>query len=295
MLARAYIEKRGTVTGGLCKKETIMAATVWSGRITFGLVSIPVKLYTATTSHDLSFNLLHEKDKSRIKLQYYCPEDEKVVDRSELVKGYEYEKNEYVILDEDELDAIKPESSSNLDIQQFIQASEVDSIYFERTYYLGPSDESTEKTFALLATAMEKTGRAAVGKLLMREHEYLALIRPALGGLVLDLMHYEDEVKENQHRVRKNGKDFRQKELELAEQLIENLTEKFDSTKYKDEYQERLRQLIEAKIEGRKLRIVRPKKKPVVTDLLTALERSVRATQSGSRAQVGAGKKRKAS
>jgi DNA end-binding protein Ku len=271
-----------------------MAATVWTGRITFGLVSIPVKLYTATTSHDLSFNLLHEKDKSRIKMQYFCPEDEKVVDRSELVKGYEYEKNQYVILEEDELDRIKPESSSNLDIQAFIKVSEVDPIYFERTYYLGPSEESTEKTFSLLATAMEKTGRAAIGKLLMREHEYLALIRPAMGGLVLDLMHYEDEVKENQHRVR-NGKQIRQKELELAEQLIENLSEKLDLSKFKDEYQERLQQLIDAKIEGRTLKIVRPKKKPQVTDLLTALERSVRATQTGKQSEMRGAKKRKVS
>ena len=271
-----------------------MAATVWTGRITFGLVSIPVKLYTATTSHDLSFNLLHEKDKSRIKMQYYCPEDEKVVERSELVKGYEYEKNQYVILEEDELDRIKPESSSNLDIQAFIQVSEVDPIYFERTYYLGPSEEATEKTFSLLATAMEKTGRAAIGKLLMREHEYLALIRPALGGLVLDLMHYEDEVKENQHRVR-NGKQIRQKELELAEQLIENLSEKFDPSKFKDEYQERLQQLIDAKLEGRKLKIIRPKKRPQVTDLLTALERSVRATQTAKGTQARASKGRKVS
>src|SRR5207247_9636987 len=116
-----------------------------TGRITFGLVSIPVKLYTATTSHDLSFNLMHEKDKSRIKLQYFCPEDEKVVDRSELVKGYEYEKNEYVLLEEDELDQIKPESSSNLDIQQFIKVSAIHPNYCERNYYLVPSEENTYK------------------------------------------------------------------------------------------------------------------------------------------------------
>lgn len=255
-----------------------MAATIWSGRITFGLVSIPVKLYTATTSHDIGFHLLHEKDKSRIKLQYFCPEDEEVVERSSLVKGYEYEKGEYVIVDEDEIDAVKPESSSNLEIQQFIDASEVDPVYFDRSYYLGPSEEGTEKTFALLATAMQKTGRAAIGKLLMRDHEYLALIRPAMGGLILDTMHYEDEVKKNDHRVPKDVK-IRDKELELAEQLIENLTEKFDPGRYKDEYQERVEQLIEAKIHGRKLKVVRPKKKPEVTDLLSALERSVRATK----------------
>lgn len=263
-----------------------MAATIWNGRITFGLVSIPVKLYTATTSHDVSFHLLHEKDKSRIRLQYYCPEDEKVVDRGDLVKGYEYEKNEYVILDEDELDAIKPESSSSLDIQQFIHVSEVDPVYFERSYYLGPSEEGTEKTFALLATAMAKTGRAAIGKLLMRDHEYLALIRPAMGGLVLDLMHFEDEVKENPHRV-KNEKQIKQKELDLAEQLIENLTEKFDPGKFKEEYQDRLEELIEAKIQGRKLKVIRPKKKPLVRDLLTALERSVQQTQSAKRRAAG--------
>ena len=267
-----------------------MAATIWSGRITFGLVSIPVKMFTATTSHDISFHLLHQKDKSRIKLQYICPEDEEVVERSELVKGYEYEKNEYVVIEDDELDAIKPESSSNLDIVQFIQVSEVDPVFFERSYYLGPSEEGTEKTFALLATAMQKTGRAAIGKLLMRDHEYLALVRPAMGGLVLDLMHYEDEVKKNEHRVPKDVKT-REKELQLAEQLIENLTEKFDPGKFKDEYQERLEKLIEDKIEGRKIKIYRPKKKPQVTDLLTALERSVRQTQETKRPQARAKKR----
>ena len=154
-----------------------MATAVWTGTITFGLVSIPVKLFTATTSHDISFNLLHGECKHRINLQNYCPHCERVVERSELVKGYQYEKDKYVVIDEEDLKSVKPESSSALDIVQFIDAKEVDPIYFDKTYYLGP-DKGSEKAFALLAKGMEETKKAAIGKFVMRNHEYLTLIRP---------------------------------------------------------------------------------------------------------------------
>jgi DNA end-binding protein Ku len=253
-----------------------MAATIWNGRITFGLVSVPVKLFRAVEAHDIHFNLLHAPDKSRIKLQYYCPNDDEVVERSELVHGYEYEKGKYVIIEDEEIEQIAPQSSSSLDIEEFIDLKEVDPIYFERTYYVGPSEAGTEKTFALLAKAMEKKGRAGVGKMFMRDHEYLALVRPAMGGLVLELLNYEDEIRKNEFTV--SEKDVRQKELELAELLIENLTGEWQPEQYKNEYIERLQELIEAKVEGRKLTVHRTKPKPVVTDLMKALEQSLRQT-----------------
>lgn len=257
-----------------------MAATVWNGRITFGLVSIPVKLFTSIQSHDIHFHLLHAKDLGRVHYQYLCEKDNKPVDRSEMVKGYEYEKNEYVVVEDQDLNKIKPESSSNLNIEQFVELSEIDPIYYERTYYLGPSEEGTEKSFALLATAMKKKNRAAIGKLLMRDHEYLALIRPARGGLVLETMYYEDEIKKNENKVKRDVEPGA-KEMQLAEMLVENLTEPFDAGKFKSDYIERLEDMLEAKVHGRKVKVFKPRPTKAIPDLLAALEKSVAQTGGG--------------
>jgi DNA end-binding protein Ku len=265
-----------------------MAATIWNGRITFGLVSVPVKLFRAIESHDLHFNLLHESCRTRIRLQYYCPHHEKLVERSELVRGFEYEKGKYVLIEEEELERIEPDSSTNLDIERFIDLSEVDPIYFEKTYYVGPAEEGTEKTFALLATALRNKGRAGIGKLFMRDREYLALIRPAMGGLVLQLLHYEDEIRKNEYTVDEDK--VRPKELQLAELLVENLTDSFDPAAYKNEFIERMEELIESKVEGRKLTIHRTKPKPVVTDLMKALEQSLRQSEKKRPAARAQGK-----
>jgi DNA end-binding protein Ku len=251
-----------------------MATSIWTGTITFGLVSIPVKLFGATTSHDVSFNLLHGECGNRINLQNYCPHCERVVQRSELVKGYQYEKDRYVTVDEDDLKTVRPESSSNMEILQFININEVDPIYFERTYYLGP-DRNSEKTFGLLAKAMEETQRAAIGKLVMRNHEYLALVRPGMGGLLLHLMLYADEIRENENEISDDLK-IKDKELVLAKELIENLTENFDPQEFKSDYTEAMEEMLESKIKGRKLTIVKPKAKPKVTDLMEALQLSVK-------------------
>lgn len=259
-----------------------MAATIWNGRITFGLVSVPVKLYRAIESHDLHFNLLHESCRNRIRLQYYCPHHEHTVERSELVRGFEYEKGKYVIVEEEELEQIEPESSTNLDIEQFIDLAEVDPIYFEKTYFVGPGDEGTEKTLSLLVTAMRNKGRAGIGKLFMRDREYLALVRPALNGLVLQILHYADEIRKNEFTV-EGEHQVRRKELELAELLVENLTEDYDPERYKNEFIERMEELVESKIEGRKLKVYRTKQKPVVTDLMKALEQSLKQTGGAKR------------
>ncbi|HSE40123.1 MAG TPA: Ku protein, partial [Acidobacteriota bacterium] len=215
-----------------------MATAVWTGTVTFGLVSIPVKLFTATTSHNISFNLLHRECKNRINLQNYCPVDERVVERSELVKGYEYEKGKYVIIDDEELEQIRPPSSQVMDIVQFIDLKEVDPIYYEKSYYLGPN-KGSEKTFALLTRAMENTNRAAIGKITMRNHEYLALIRPGMEGLVVQFMLFADEVRENEFKVPEDV-ELRPKELQLATQLVENLSEPLKIEKFEDDYIKRV-------------------------------------------------------
>lgn len=254
-----------------------MATSVWTGTITFGLVSIPVKLYTATTSHNVSFNLLHNECRGRINLQNYCPQCERVVERSELVKGYQHEKDQYIVISDEDLDAIKPESSASMEITQFIDLQEVDPIYYEKTYYLGP-DRGNEKTFALLTKAMEETHRAAIGKLTMRGHEYLALIRPGMEGLVVHFMLYSDEIRENENKVSRDL-EVRPKELQLAKQLVENLSEPFQPDKFKDNYIEQVEAMIDSKLKGQKLTIVPPRTKPKVVDLMEALQQSVAQTR----------------
>ncbi len=266
-----------------------MATSVWTGTVTFGLVSIPVKLFSATTSHDVSFNLLHDECKGRINLQNFCPQCERVVERSELVKGYQYEKNQYVVIQDADLDEIKPESSTNLDIIQFIDVKEVDPIFFEKTYYLGP-DKGSKKPFQLLAKAMEETGRAALGKLVMRNHEYLALIRPGMNGLVVHFMLYADEIRENENQITDEA-EVRPKEMQLAKQLVESLSEPFDPQKFEDEHIKRIEEMIDARLKGRKLTLVSPTAKPKVVDLMDALQKSVaQAKVKRPPARAGEGK-----
>jgi DNA end-binding protein Ku len=266
-----------------------MARPVWSGHIVFGLVSIPVRFFPATTSHDIHFNLLHRKTRSRIKLQYFCPECEKVVSKDELVRGYEYEKGKYVLLEDEELQKIRPQSSKTLEIAQFIDLSEVDPVYFERSYYVAP-DKGGEKAFELLTEAMRETNKAAVGKLLMRDHEYLALIRAGQQGLVAQLMYYEDEIRKNENKVPVHPEPAK-KQLDLAKNLIENLTDKFVPRNFSNEYIKSLDHLIESKITGRKLKIVPERKLRAVGDLMTALQKSVE--QTTKRAATGKTKTRR--
>ncbi len=258
-----------------------MATAVWTGTVTFGLVSIPVKLFTATTSHNISFNLLHRECKNRINLQNYCAHCECVVDRSELVKGYQYEKNQYVLIEDEDLEAVKPESSSTMDIVQFIDLKDVDPLYYDNAYYLGP-DKGSEKTFALLTRALEKTQKAAIGKLSMRNHEYLTLIRPGMDGLIAHFMLYADEVRENENRVPKDV-ELRAKELQLATQLVENLSEPLKLEAFQDDYVTKLEEMIESKLKGRKLTVVAPKAKPKVVDLMEALQKSVQSTRRAAK------------
>jgi len=267
-----------------------MATSVWTGTISFGLVSIPVKLYTATTSHDVSFNLLHNECRGRINLQNYCPQCERVVERSELIKGYQYEKNQYAIVNDEDLKSVKPESSSMLDIVRFIEINEVDPIYFERTYYVG-ADKGSEKAFTLLAKAMEEMGRAAVGRLVMRNHEYLVLIRPGMEGLLVQTMLYGDEIRENEFKLSKDL-EVRSKELDLAKQLVESLSEPFKIDEFKNDYVAKVEEMLEAKIHGRKLTVVTPTQRPKVLDLMDALQKSVQLAR-GSKPMAAAYENRK--
>src|SRR3989442_1274409 len=249
---------------------------VGPGTISFGLVAIPVKLYTATSSGNVSFNLLHAKCGSRIRQQTFCPRCETVVDRSELVRGYEFSKDQYVRVTDDELKSLEGETSKVIDIAEFVPLASVDPIYFEKTYYLGP-DKGGDKAYRLLADAMEKNSRVALAKFVMRGKESLVLVRPAKGGLMLHTMYFADEVRDFGEIDRGQSAKIKPGELELALQLIDGLSnDEFNAEQYQDEYRQRVLGLIDQKVEGKEVTAVGPQvQRAQAIDLMDALKESL--------------------
>lgn len=255
-----------------------MPATVWKGYLSFGLVSFPVRLYSAARPESIHFHMLHKKDGSRIKEVWYCVEEDKPVPRDEIVKGFETSKDQYIEVEEEELDAIAPPTATTMDIQQFVAADEVDPIYFESSYYVAP-DEKVSKPYALFQTVLKETGRQAIAKVAMHRREHVVVIRPMEDGLVLHTMYFEDEL----HRANQqngSGTKFTGKELELAKTLMEKLTAKFKPKEFEDQYRKNLEHLIDQKKHGKKVTAVaKPRKAPVV-DLMEALKKSLASTSS---------------
>ncbi len=261
-----------------------------SGTISFGLVSIPVRLYTAASPAGVSFNQLHGVCGSRIKQQTFCPKCNKTVERSELVRGYEFAKDQYVQVKDDELKALEGEASKIIDIAEFVPLTEVDPIYFEKTYYLGP-DKGGEKPYRLLADAMEKAGQVALAKYVMRGKESLVLIRPAQGGLMLHTMYFADEVRNFDEVDKGQSAKIKDGELDLALQLINGLaTETFSPDRYADEYRQRVLGMINQKVEGQEVTISEPAApRAQVIDLMDALKESL--AKRGLSAEDAAAKK----
>ena len=247
-----------------------------SGTISFGLVSIPVRLYTATSSQNVSFNLLHAKCGSRIRQQTFCPVDNTTVDRSELVRGYEFAKDQYVRITDDELKSLEGEASKVIDITEFVPLADVDPIYFERTYYIGP-DKGGEKAYRLLTAALAQSERVALAKFVMRGKESLVLIRAAQGGLMLHTMYFADEVRDFGEIDKGSSANVRENELKLALQLVEGLaSDEFDPKKYEDEYRQRVLDLIQKKVEGQEVTTAAPAPpRAQVIDLMEALKESL--------------------
>jgi DNA end-binding protein Ku len=261
--------------------------SVGTGTISFGLVSIPVRLYTATSSANVSFNLLHAKCGSRIRQQTFCPVCNATVDRSELVRGYEFAKDQYVRVADDELKALEGESSKIIDIAEFVPLDRVDPIYFERTYYLGP-DKGGEKAYRLLADAMAKTQRVALAKFVMRGKESLVLIRAAQEGLLLHTMYFADEVRDFAEIDRGQSAKIKGGELELAQQLIEGLSnDQFKPEEYRDEYRGRVLDLINRKVAGQEVTVsAPPQPRAQVIDLMEALKESLAARTTASASET---------
>src|SRR5580765_5907974 len=232
--------------------------SIGSGNISFGLVSIPIKMFSSVSSGGVSFNQLHQKCGGRIRQQQICPTCNEVVERSTLVKGYEFAKDQYVQFTDEELKAMEGEASKMIDIVEFVPLAQVDPIYFEKTYYIGP-DKGGEKAYRLLADAMKSAGRVALAKFVMRGKENLVLIRPSHDGLMLHTMYFADEIRDFGEVDKGDAAKVKPGELELAERLVGELTsEKFRPEQYSDEYRTRVLQVVESKVEGREVTSLAP-------------------------------------
>lgn len=255
------------------------ARPIASGIVSFGLVAVPVKLYPATRSKSLSFNMLHKKDRARLKQQYVCSACGDVVERDDTVRGYEYAKGEYAVLSEDELQALEHKSDQSIEIEQFVPIEKVDPVYFDKAYLLGP-DKGGHKPYRLLGAAMRESGMCAVAKFSTRGKQQLVLLRQADEGLVLHTLFYADEVRSFADVDLGDDVATKPVEVELAVKLIEQLaTDRFDATLYEDEYRKAALAIIERKIEGQEVVSLpsRPERAKVI-DLMDALKQSL-ATQ----------------
>jgi DNA end-binding protein Ku len=262
-----------------------MAASVWSGYLTFGLISLPVRLYSGARGERVSFHMLHRDDLVRVQQQLICPNEGKVINRDEIVKGYEYSKGEYVVIEPEEIKKIEPKTAKAMEILQFVDAGEVDPIYFETSYYLMP-EEAGQRPYALLSRAMEESGHYAIAKLTMHNREYTVIVRPYENGLMLHTMYYADEVR----RVEGFGEhkaELKEAELKVANQLIEALTDKFDPERFHDTFQDNLKEMIQARIDGREVtEVEKPSKPAPVVDLMDALKQSLAKMEKKPAARV---------
>jgi DNA end-binding protein Ku len=250
-----------------------MASTVWRGHLTFGLVSFPVRLYSAARGETVSFNLLHAKDSSRIKQITYCQAEDQPVPRSELVKGYEYEKDHYVVIDEEDIKKVAPKTAKVMEILEFVKGEQVDPIYLESSYYLAP-DEGGEKPYALLFEALRQAQFYGVARIAMHNREHVVILRPGNKGILLHTMYYPDEIRQVDE-FRTNTDLVKPKELDMAKMLIDTLAADFEPAKYHDSYRDNLQKMIEAKIEGRKVVETPEAHVAPVIDIMEALKRSL--------------------
>ncbi|HVT03427.1 MAG TPA: Ku protein [Thermoanaerobaculia bacterium] len=252
-----------------------------SATITFGLVSIPVKFYTATSSEDVHFHLLHASCGSRVNRKWWCPEHEKIISADELIRGYEVRKGKYVTLTDEEIDALETDDNRALEIGEFVELEQIDPVYFEKAYFLGPGSGGG-KTYKLLASALKKQKKVALASWVSANRDHLVVIRPYEKGLVLHTMFYADEVRDF-GAIDMEGGELREKEVRLAEMLIDELTEKkFDPLHFKDEYRARVLTRIKAKAKGKDIIVAEEEdeKGGEVIDIMEALRRSLEGSRS---------------
>lgn len=254
---------------------------VWTGAVTFGLISIPVKLYTAVSDERIDFDLLHEKDGGRIRYRRVCEKEDKEVPWEEIVKGYEIEEGTYVTFTRDELDELDVRSLRSIDIDAFVDRDEIDPIYYERTYYLEPR-EGGEKAYRLLARTLEDQRRLAVAKFAMRQKEHLCALRVSGRMLVLQTMHWPSEIREPDLDLPDDRVQIRDRELDMAANLVEALASPFEPERYENVFEERVHEAAKRKLEGKEITVSEPEKEPEpVADLMAMLEASLTSARTG--------------
>src|SRR5215216_3674832 len=255
-----------------------MPRAIWTGTISFGLVNVPVRMYSAIEEHKLHFHYLHTKDDSPIGYEKYCKKEDKPVADDEIGKAFEVSKGKYVYLDEDDLEAAKVEGYRTIELTDFVPYEEIDPIYFEKTYYLGPNDGG-EKVYALLAKAMESSGLVGIGTYVMRDKEHLGCVRIRDGVLTLEKLFFADEIRPAKG-IKPSRVSVSKQELEMAEQLIDRFSGRFRPEKYKDTYTNALRKIVRAKQRGKAVEVAPEREEPEVPDLLEALRASLETSKT---------------
>jgi len=253
---------------------------MWKGSISFGLVNIPVNMYAATEDRDVHFKYLHKKCKTPVKNQRICPVCNEEIKSDDIVRGYEYEPGQFVVINDEDIEAIKPRSAKTIEILDFVKLSEIDPIFFDKSYYLSPQDTGGAKAYNLLRQAMKETGRIAVSRITIREKQSLAVLRVYDNVLVLETIFYPDEVRSiSQVPGIPQNQETDARELDMAKKLIDNLTSEFDPGKYKDEYREELLAMIHKKAEGQEIVAAPEAPQRNVIDLMAALQASLDKAQ----------------
>jgi DNA end-binding protein Ku len=266
-----------------------MPRAIWSGSLSFGLVSVPVKAYSAVHDHNVHFHQLQKKTGARIRYEKVSSKTGKKLDSDEIEKGFELAKGKYVVVDTEELDALRPRSTRTIDITDFVDLAAVDPIYYENTYWLAPDGEAADRAYRLLLAAMESSERVAIGTVVMRNKQYLAAIRPLDGALAMSTMRFADEVvpRKKIAGIPSARSKPAPKELKLASQIIDSLASDWDPKRYHDTYTEELRDLIERKAKGEEITVDTAEEEPTgkVVDLMAALQASLEGRPRGTTAK----------
>jgi DNA end-binding protein Ku len=262
-----------------------MPRAIWSGAITFGLVNVPVRMYSAIAEHKLQFHYVHKKDESPIGYQKICKAEDKPVPDSEIVKAFEYEKGEWVYMEDEDFEAARVEGYKTIEITDFVPYADIDPIFFAKTYYLGPQD-GAEKVYSLLVRAMEDSELAGIAKFVMRDRQYLGCLRVREGVITLEQLYFADEVRPA-GELKPDGARVGKEELTMAQQLIESFTTEFKPEKYKDTYRDELWAVINAKRKGKDVHRAAQVEEEQAPDLLSALRASIDQARGGKAAATG--------
>jgi|SRR5580698_3499663 DNA end-binding protein Ku len=266
-----------------------MAHAIWSGAINFGLVTIPVKLFTAVKTNEMSFNLLHAKDEGRIKYERVCSADGKPVPWDEIVKGYEFEKGEYVILTDEDFKKVNPEATQSVDIVEFVELAKIDTMFFDKPYYLEPTKQGRH-AYALLREALADSKRVAIARVVIRTKEYIAAVKPVEDALVLELMHWADEIVAADTLDVPGQEKMPEKEMSMARMLIDTMSvDEFQPEKFENKYRDELMTMIEARAAGKEL--PKAKKAPARSKVVNLMDVLAQSLEESKKRRTGASEK----